>query len=76
MAMVISMSLASQRQHLSKAIVRSTTHRRDSLSKPLAVPERLMDLDGPRVEIGQSLRQFFCGSAAGELTAQAVEWGR
>lgn len=34
LAMVASMSLASRRQHLSEAKVRSTSHRRDSTSSP------------------------------------------
>ena len=41
-AMDLSQSLASRRQRPSHAKVRSTTHRRASTSKPLALSERLM----------------------------------
>ncbi len=41
-AMDFSQSLASRRQRPSHAKVRSTTHRRGSTSKPLALSERLM----------------------------------
>lgn len=63
LAIVASKSLASRRQRPSQAKVRSTTHRCGRTSKPCHVGA-LDDFDGPRVQVGQGLRQFFSGIAA------------